>query len=252
MRQTTQVEIFGLPGAGKTTIGRALSTFTGMPQKYNVIRELSRIDGTRAPLRMLLRLPHKLVDATRGYDGWAYESIARSGELQLRMAPLARSIGNWAREPTSDVGQLALIQRSLERDFILSLQAHKHRLSLVNDDGIVQRIISLAGLRSTHCLGRASQQLVETLVSALPKTSVIVAVEIDPETAYRRAEMRRSGKPRLINLEQWSRGCANFAGVLKQVEISAGNANLALHRVSGLDAPEESANRIAELLMGGD
>lgn len=248
MSNPTHIELCGLPGAGKTAVSKELRPLLSLPEKYGLLRALSRADGTPKYMRRLLHLPHRIVKATRGYDAWAFESIARNPSLQVALVPHVRALGNWAWQPTSDVRHLALVQRSLERDLVLALQARHLGFGHVNDDGVAQRLVSLLAMRSTDCRGETSKALVRTVIESLPKSAVIVAIDIEADTAHRRVQLRKSGPPRLLTSEHWERGQKNINDVLNQLETHALAAGVSFLRVHGTDSPISTARHVEHVL----
>ncbi len=246
--RTIGIEFIGLPGSGKTTLARMLSGKIGIPLKYDRIAQWSFCSDVSKRLRVALQAHKILGKSARLYDAWAYERLKDSVFLREKLSLLEKEIFNaYAEESPSTFEQLPLLQRSLERDFVFMWDTFQKKVSYINDDGAVQRMLSMRGLRGPAVTTPSTISLTEHFLSSVPNSCVIVSVGIHPATALQRCIGERGGVPELLQttrqdaLHMFERG-AEYVTLLEEVSEKKGV------RLVRLDGENNTAISLAILM----
>ena len=215
----TLIELFGLPGAGKTTVVEAAAQQALIKARKSLSEEWSDTPITQ-------RLAH----VARAYAG-------------LRRLRIATRFGMEARIATPE---------SVFR--LTKLLAKPHWLSsrfgvVLLDQGYLQDLWSILVSGKS---GRANPTLLPSLITALYEgmDARIVVLDVDPETACARLRGRAHGNSRLDGLpESELRSSLRAASELqRQIVAAASLAGLRVQTLDGLAPPHVIADQLVSLL----
>lgn len=240
------VEFVGLPGAGKTHYAKRLSKLVGWSMKYRAIAREPLNQLANSHLRHLLSSDGKVLKAARLYDSWAYDVIKRSAAYQDRLVPVTRALAGWCLADGADIRQMSLIARSLERDLVLSWAAEEAKLAIVNDDGVLQRLVSICGLRGGDPKGEAAHALSDTIIGSLPAGVRPVVVTVPVDEAIRRVRARPSGVPELLGEDTFRLRMENAAAFVALVEQRMAARGLSVLRLDGTRPSEENLGTLTD------
>lgn len=227
------LELVGLPGAGKSSLARQLLRRIDAYDKYGAIASRHLRTECNPRLRRLFALRRLVGKQARLYDAWAFDVLEARSDISQRVVAVSSALYRTCDHASDQAKQhVPLLQRALERDVAVAWLAHEKSVPVVNDDGILQRLVSLCGLRRTGGSAGGVQGFVDAAISALPPGTAVAVVQADPREALARCRERRSGLPVLLrslegDLEERFdsaaafvdrlTGCLDGAGVVRKV-----------------------------------
>lgn len=182
------IEFFGVPGAGKSFYSNLLkSTY---PLKYNLVlkKEFSNLKFRK--LKKIISKSPQLSKSLRLYDAVSYEVLNKNSEYQRDLLQLNQEFFRTLDIKKEIITDLPLIMRSLERDIVFSKHVKKLGLSMVNDDGIAQRLISIYGLRE-HTLDFKSETFINLILNFFEKDFKFVYLDSKSEIGINKLRTNR-------------------------------------------------------------
>lgn len=186
---------FGLPGAGKTSISRLVSSEIGVRHKYDLISDGSLSCGVNFQIKIGLKYFSLLNKKLRLYDAWSYHVMCCEPKLGSQAADLYKLFYSHIDISSADKQDVPIILSSLVRDMIFMQRVKEYRTPYYDDDGVLQRLLSLFALREFE---DSSGVFANTVISTIPEGACVVFVKATARDCVSRLMKRKSGIPALL------------------------------------------------------
>lgn len=214
------VELFALPGAGKTTVASA----TANSPLVTTRKDLSASWATHSPLQ-------RAVHVARGFASLG--ALAAATRLAIK-----------ARIATAE-GMFRLMRLLAKRDWLAAQSG-----VILLDQGFLQDLWSMLVAANADC---ADPKLLSPLIRALYEgiDAKIVVIDVDPQTAAARVEGREGGHSRFDGLAavELRTSLKSASELQRQIIEAARLAGLAVHKINGSAAPEVMTEELRSLLQ---
>lgn len=171
------IEFFGPPGSGKSFYSSLLSPKLNIDQKYTAMRKTAKAEIYSYFFCNLILQSKKITKNLRIYDSISYELCNRNSQLSNKLTKLHVATSVMYQSKLFDKGIYSLILRALERDLVYSLYSIAEQKSFINDDGILQRLISIFGIRGVDWMSDESEFFINTIISFISKDFKLVLIE---------------------------------------------------------------------------
>lgn len=191
------IELFGPPGSGKSFYSLMVTSHLNIDDKYTAMRKTAKAEIYSNFFSRVLLHSKKYSKKIRIYDSISYELCNRDSGLSNKITKLHVATSAMYQSRLFDKGVYSLILRSLERDLVYSLYSIAEQKSFINDDGILQRLISIFGLRGVDWMSEKSEFFIDTVISFISRDFKLVLVENDFESFKAKLDSRNL----LIDLE---------------------------------------------------
>jgi len=183
------IEFFGLPGAGKTYYCELISKQMKLKSKNKIF--ISRnFNDKYLWLKFLLSRSIRLKKYFRLYDGITYNAIQANESILNELRPFYRNYSNIFCGQVNDINQFPLIMRSLERDLFLSCWLNDSNHTAINDDGVMQRLFSIFGIRDSDWQTPNSQKFILSTLKIISSKSKFVYFESDLQSFRKKINSR--------------------------------------------------------------
>lgn len=192
-------ELIGLPGSGKTYLSKKLVQKSSFYGKYQAMSGAMSKQNVNLQLKFLLNFHLFFGKPARLYDAWAYEILKNDEELNKKLFAFLKPYFNFMINEAGDKKNLLLLNRALERDFIFNKKVVDLKLPTINDDGILQRLVSIFGLRNNDWNTNLAQEFQLNVIRSLPSNLKVIFTDSNPKEALKRMQLRKTGYPELID-----------------------------------------------------
>lgn len=189
-------ELLGLPGAGKTYFARRVHG----PFAWSKLDVASHIAKNSLQERFLgVALSSRHLNANFGLVRHAICELAKV-DVSLRdqaNESLHRIVSNQLMVPFLTI-DLHEMMDSLYREMLMGLYCEREGLPMINDDGGVQRILSIIGLRHPKSSAQYKKEACSAIAKELTYVKKANILFVEPRLAHERCLSRPSGVPRLM------------------------------------------------------
>lgn len=189
------LHFIGLPGSGKTSIGKRVGEQLGVAHKYDLISAGDLSFGLSKDIRLALRYGMRLKKSFRLYDAWAYHIWLKYPKYGEEAAGLYKSFFKHCIAGPDGEHALPALMKSLERDLTFTAVACDYGSSYYDDDGLLQRLVSLFGLRNWQDLDNV---FTDNIIKKVQNGGKVVFVNASVQDCLARLSSRKSGVPRLL------------------------------------------------------
>ena len=216
----TVLELFALPGAGKSTVADALAASGDLTTRKGLTAQWRKRSA-----------PQRLTHIGRGY-------------MNIRVLAAAARFGFGTRLRTKN-SFFRLMRLVAKTQWLRSRSG-----VVLLDQGFLQDVWSI--LLSSK-VSRADPELLSTLIRSLYEgtETIIVVLEVDPQTASSRISGRSNGTSRFDNLpeSELHSSIAAVSELQRQIAEAARLAGLTVHTIDASPPPQVVVGQLTSLLL---
>lgn len=241
------IEFFGLPGAGKTFYANSFCKHFEIDSKYSSITKSSFPLLEKSLLFTYFLNSQFSKKRIRLYDKLSKQIYKNNENIQSEMqnyyfakSLLSKEI-NFIQKPYS------IILSSLERDLTYSLYAKFNYIKYINDDGPLQRLISIYGLRNNDWTTPNSLNFIDTIMSFIDIDWRIIFVIGDFKSFSKKIHQRNKIYDLNLDLniiQMYERSLRITQFIFEQLQIK----NLPIQKVNSSDKYELNFNLIKNFI----
>lgn len=177
----------------------------------------------------------------------SYEVLNKNTEYQRDLLQLNQEFFKTLDIEKEIITDLPLIMRSLERDIVFSKHVKKLGLSMINDDGIVQRLISIYGLRE-HTLDSNSQTFINLILKFFEKDFKFVYLESKNEIAINKLKIKRDGYSLNFNSTDFTQIITNTTSFANYFYTRLVSSNIPVLKINNQDKIEDNLESILQFV----
>lgn len=239
------IEFFGVPGAGKSFYSNLLRGI--YPLKYDLVlkKEFSNLKFRKLK-RIFSKFP-QLSKSLRLYDAVSYEVLNKNSEYQRDILKLNQEFFRTLDIEKEIITDLPLILRSLERDIVFSKHVKKLGLSMNNDDGIVQRLISIYGLRE-HTLDLKSETFINLILNFFEKDFKFVYLDSKSEIGINKLRTNRDAYSLNFNSSDFTQIITNTISFANYFYTRLVSNNIPVLKINNQDKVEDNLQSILQFV----
>lgn len=237
------IEFFGAPGSGKSFYSSLVSSKANINLKYKAMSKMAELEIYTSLIPRIMLKSHKLNKIFRIYDSISYEIASRDKKLRDKLLPFYFAVASMYNYVDFDKSIFSLILRSLERDLVFSIYCKDMKQSFINDDGILQRLISIFAMRDVDWTTESSKLFISTIFSYISQDFRLILFEGQFEDFNCKIESRN----KLRDLELQDDIKIMYNRTLEFIDFLANELeknNISLQRIKRIDEIDENLSLI--------
>ena len=252
------IEFLGLPASGKTSLARLLCKTEDLLHRDDAWR--SQMQQPYPPgawpllyTRLIQRICRQKSSLTKRELEFVHANRLLEADNRLRDAcyPLICHVAGLLNPERSQDSATIILLQSIIKERVLTAVTDLNQLFYVNDDGLIQRCLSLVGLRTVSLRGEILEHFIHEYLMNVGGVSGIISVDSDIELSIERCRLRPHGRPKLFqsdDLPAFRDRLLRAQAVVQQILNCADQIGIPVLRVDGREPLERTVELCRDLL----